>query len=387
MFKIRTYNKISVTGTSRLPAGQYEIGDKVENPDAILVRSADLHTIVANPELKAVARAGAGTNNVPVTELSKRGVVVFNAPGANANAVKELVLAGMLMAVRNLGEAMQFVRGLDAADPELEHKVEDGKKRFVGTEVVGRTLGVVGLGAIGVRVANAAKGIGMRVIGFDPHMTVEGAWQLSSDVDKAGSLGEVLAASDFISLHVPLNAATRGTINAAALANAKEGLVLLNFAREGVVDEDAVIAALDSGKLGHYVTDFPTPRTLAHPKVVSFPHLGASTAEAEENCAIMVADQLRDYLENGNVTNAVNFPSVRLSRAGAQRLTVANRNVPNMIGQLSHILGDAGVNIAQMLNSSRGELAYNILDVDQVLSPAVVAAVSKIEGILAVRVL
>lgn len=387
MFKIRTYNKISVTGTSRLPAGQYEIGDKVENPDAILVRSADLHTIVANPELKAVARAGAGTNNVPVTELSKRGVVVFNAPGANANAVKELVLAGMLMAVRNLGEAMQFVRGLDAADPELEHKVEDGKKRFVGTEVVGRTLGVVGLGAIGVRVANAAKGIGMRVIGFDPHMTVEGAWQLSSDVDKAGSLGEVLAASDFISLHVPLNAATRGTINAAALANAKEGLVLLNFAREGVVDEDAVIAALDSGKLGHYVTDFPTPRTLAHPKVVSFPHLGASTAEAEENCAIMVADQLRDYLENGNVTNSVNFPSVRLSRAGAQRLTVANRNVPNMIGQLSHILGDAGVNIAQMLNSSRGELAYNILDVDQVLSPAVVAAVSKIEGILAVRVL
>jgi D-3-phosphoglycerate dehydrogenase len=218
-------------------------------------------------------------------------------------------------------------------------------------------------------------------------MTVEGAWQLSSDVDKAGSIGEVLAKSDFISLHVPLNSATRGTINAAALSNAKDGLVLLNFAREGVVDEDAVIAALDSGKLGHYVTDFPTPRTIAHPKVVSFPHLGASTAEAEENCAIMVADQLRDYLENGNVTNAVNFPSVRLSRAGAQRLTVANRNVPNMIGQLSHILGEAGVNIEQMLNSSRGELAYNILDVDQVLAPAVVAAVSKIEGILAVRVL
>lgn len=387
MFKIRTYNKISVTGTSRLPQGEYEIGDKVEGPDAILVRSADLHTIAINPELKAVARAGAGTNNVPVTELSKHGVVVFNAPGANANAVKELVLAGMLMAVRNLGEALQFVRSLDPNDAQLEHKVEDGKKRFVGSEVVGRTLGVVGLGAIGVRVANAAKGIGMRVIGFDPHMTVEGAWQLSSDVDKAGSIGEVLAKSDFISLHVPLNSATRGTINAAALSNAKDGLVLLNFAREGVVDEDAVIAALDSGKLGHYVTDFPTPRTIAHPKVVSFPHLGASTAEAEENCAIMVADQLRDYLENGNVTNAVNFPSVRLSRAGAQRLTVANRNVPNMIGQLSHILGEAGVNIEQMLNSSRGELAYNILDVDQVLAPAVVAAVSKIEGILAVRVL
>jgi D-3-phosphoglycerate dehydrogenase len=387
MFKIRTYNKISVSGTSRLPQGRYEIGDNVEAPDAILVRSADLHKIPVNSELKAVARAGAGTNNVPVTELSKRGIVVFNAPGANANAVKELVLAGMLMAVRNLREATEFVRSLDPADPALEHKVEDGKKRFVGSEVVGRTLGVVGLGAIGVRVANAAKGIGMRVIGFDPHMTVEGAWQLSSDVDKAGSLGEILAAADFISLHVPLNAATKGTINAAALANAKDGLVLLNFAREGVVDEDAVIAALDSGKLGHYVSDFPTARTLSHPKVVSFPHLGASTNEAEENCAVMVADQLRDYLENGNVTNAVNFPSVRLPRAGAQRLTVANRNVPNMIGQLSHVLGGAGANITQMLNSSRGELAYNILDLDQPISADVVAKVEAIEGILAVRVL
>ncbi|GMU44434.1 MAG: 3-phosphoglycerate dehydrogenase [Xanthomonadales bacterium PRO6] len=387
MFKIRTYNKISVTGTSRLPQGRYEIGDKLEQPDAILVRSADLHQVEVNPELKAVARAGAGTNNVPVAELSKRGVVVFNAPGANANAVKELVLAGMLMAVRNLREATEFVRGLDPADPELEHKVEDGKKRFVGSEVVGRTLGVIGLGAIGVRVANAAKGIGMKVIGFDPHMTVEGAWQLSSEVDKAGSLGEVLAVADFITLHVPLNAATRGTINAAALAQAKDGLVVLNFAREGVVDEDAVIAALDSGKLGHYVTDFPTPRTIAHPKVVSFPHLGASTAEAEENCAVMVADQLRDYLENGNITNAVNFPSVRLPRAGAQRLTVANRNVPNMIGQLSHVLGEAGANIAQMHNASRGELAYNILDLDQPIAADVIAKVQGIEGILAVRVL
>jgi len=387
MFKIRTYNKISVTGTSRLPQGRYEIGDKLEQPDAILVRSADLHQVEVNPELKAVARAGAGTNNVPVAELSKRGVVVFNAPGANANAVKELVLAGMLMAVRNLREATEFVRGLDPADPELEHKVEDGKKRFVGSEVVGRTLGVIGLGAIGVRVANAAKGIGMKVIGFDPHMTVEGAWQLSSEVDKAGSLGEVLAVADFITLHVPLNAATRGTINAAALAQAKDGLVVLNFAREGVGDEDAVIAALDSGKLGHYVTDFPTPRTIAHPKVVSFPHLGASTAEAEENCAVMVADQLRDYLENGNITNAVNFPSVRLPRAGAQRLTVANRNVPNMIGQLSHVLGEAGANIAQMHNASRGELAYNILDLDQPIAADVIAKVQGIEGILAVRVL
>lgn len=387
MYKIRTYNKISVSGTSRLPGEMYQIGDALEAPDAILVRSADLHTIAINPELKAVARAGAGTNNVPVAELSQRGVVVFNAPGANANAVKELVLAGMLMAVRNLREATEFVRSLDPQDPKLEHLVEDGKKRFVGTEVVGRTLGVVGLGAIGVRVANAAKGIGMRVIGFDPHMTVEGAWQLSSDVDKAGSVAEVLAQSDFITLHVPLNAATRGTINAATLASARDGLVLLNFAREGVVDEEAVIAALDSGRLGHYITDFPTPAIIAHPKVVAFPHLGASTLEAEENCAVMVAEQLRDYLENGNVQNAVNFPSVRLARAGAQRLTVANRNVPNMIGQLSHVLGEAGVNIAQMLNASRGDLAYNVLDLDQPIAADVLAKVQAIEGILAVRVL
>lgn len=387
MYKIRTYNKISVSGTSRLPGELYQIGDTLEAPDAILVRSADLHKIAINPELKAVARAGAGTNNVPVAELSQRGVVVFNAPGANANAVKELVLAGMLMAVRNLREATEFVRSLDPLDPKLEHQVEDGKKRFVGTEVVGRTLGVVGLGAIGVRVANAAKGIGMRVVGFDPHMTVEGAWQLSSDVDKAGSVAEVLAQSDFITLHVPLNAATRGTINTATLASARDGLVLLNFAREGVVDEDAVIAALDSGRLGHYITDFPTPAIIAHPKVVAFPHLGASTLEAEENCAVMVAEQLRDYLENGNVQNAVNFPSVRLARAGAQRLTVANRNVPNMIGQLSHVLGEAGVNIAQMLNASRGDLAYNVLDLDQPIATDVLAQVQAIEGILAVRVL
>lgn len=387
MYSIKTYNKISASGTSRLPAERYQIGDKVDAPDAILVRSADLHSIAINPELKAVARAGAGTNNVPVAELSKRGIVVFNAPGANANAVKELVLAGMLMAVRNLREATEFVRSLDASDPELEHKVEDGKKRFVGSEVVGRTLGVVGLGAIGVRVANAAKGIGMNVIGFDPHMTVDGAWQLSSDVAKAGSLAEILAASDFVSLHLPLNAGTKGSINSTTLGGAKEGLVLLNFAREGVVDEAAVIAALDSGQLSHYVTDFPTSRTVGHAKVVSFPHLGASTNEAEENCAIMVADQLRDYLENGNVNNSVNFPSMRLARAGAQRLTVANRNVPNMIGQLSHVLGEAGANIAQMLNASRGELAYNILDLDQPIAADVVEKVKKIEGILAVRVI
>lgn len=387
MFKIQTFNKISANGLERLPKALYQVADQVEAPDAILVRSADLHKLSVNHELKAVARAGAGTNNVPVAELSKRGIVVFNAPGANANAVKELVLAGMLMSVRNLADAVAFTRGLDAADPELEHKVEDGKKKFVGTEIVGRTLGVIGLGAIGVKVANAAKGIGMRVIGFDPHMTVDGAWQLSSDVDKAGSVSEILAAADFISIHVPLNAATKHLINAQSLGAARDGAVLLNFAREGVVDEEALLAALDSGKLARYVSDFPTARLLRHPKVLSFPHLGASTLEAEENCAVMVVDQLRDYLENGNITNAVNFPSMRLSRVGAQRLCVANRNVPNMIGQLSHVLGEAKANIAQMQNASRGELAYNIVDLDQPVGPEVVESVKAIEGILAVRVI
>jgi D-3-phosphoglycerate dehydrogenase len=387
MFRIRTYNKISTAGLARLPKEHYLVGDAVDAPDAILVRSADLHHIAINPELKAVARAGAGTNNVPVAELGKKGIVVFNAPGANANAVKELVLAGMLMAVRNVHEALEFVRGLDPQDPELEQKVEDGKKRFVGTEVIGRTLGVIGLGAIGVRVANAAKGIGMKVMGFDPHMTVEGAWALSSEVKKAGSITEILTNSDFVSLHLPLNEQTRGIINAQAISSIRAGTVLLNFAREGVVDEEAVLAALDSGRLSHYVTDFPTPRTLGHAKVIAFPHLGASTAEAEENCALMVVDQLRDYLEHGNVHNSVNFPSVRLARTGVQRLTVANRNVPNMISQVSQVLGEAGANIAQMVNASRGDIAYNILDLDQPIGAEVVARVRAIEGILAVRVL
>jgi D-3-phosphoglycerate dehydrogenase len=387
MFRIRTYNKISTAGLARLPKEHYLVGDAVDAPDAILVRSADLHHIAINPELKAVARAGAGTNNVPVAELGKKGIVVFNAPGANANAVKELVLAGMLMAVRNVHEALEFVRSLDPQDPKLEQKVEDGKKRFVGTEVMGRTLGVIGLGAIGVRVANAAKGIGMKVMGFDPHMTVEGAWALSSEVKKAGSITEILTNSDFVSLHLPLNEQTRGIINAQAISSIRPGTVLLNFAREGVVDEEAVLAALDSGRLSHYVTDFPTPRTLGHAKVIAFPHLGASTAEAEENCALMVVDQLRDYLEHGNVHNSVNFPSVRLARTGVQRLTVANRNVPNMISQVSQVLGEAGANIAQMVNASRGDIAYNILDLDQPIGAEVVARVRAIEGILAVRAL
>ena len=385
MFKIKTLNNISRNGLSRLPHGTYTVGNDIAEPDAILLRSADMHGAPVPPSVKAVARAGAGTNNIPVAELSKRGIPVFNAPGANANAVKELVVAGLLMSARNLNDALSFAETLkDRGDAEQAMEAE--KKRFVGTELSGRVLGVIGLGAIGVKVANAAHALGMRVFGFDPHMTVEGAWQLSSDVVKAGSLAELYAASDYVTFHVPLNDATRGLFNDAALAVAKPGIVLLNFARDGIVDHGTLARGLESGKIGRYVTDFPKPSMIGDSRVISLPHLGASTQEAEENCALMVVDQLRDYLENGNVQNSVNFPTTRMSRTGAQRICVANRNVPNMIGQLSHALGVHGLNIAQMHNASRGEIAYNLVDVDEPVGEAVVREIAAIEGILSVRV-
>ena len=385
MFKIKTLNNISKSGLNRLPTGSYTVATDIAEPDAILVRSADMHGTPVAPSVKAVARAGAGTNNIPVAELSKRGIPVFNAPGANANAVKELVVAGLLMSARNLNDALSFAETLkDRGDAEQAMEAE--KKRFVGTELSGRVLGVVGLGAIGVKVANAAHALGMRVFGFDPHMTVEGAWQLSSDVVKAASLAELYAASDYVSFHVPLNDATRGLFNDAALAVAKPGIVLLNFARDGIVDHGTLARGLESGKIGRYVTDFPKPSMIGDSRVIALPHLGASTQEAEENCALMVVDQLRDYLENGNVQNSVNFPTTRMSRTGAQRICVANRNVPNMIGQLSHALGVHGLNIAQMHNASRGEIAYNLVDVDEPVGEAVVREIAAIEGILSVRV-
>jgi D-3-phosphoglycerate dehydrogenase len=385
MFKIRLLNNISKSGLSRLPHGVYTVGSDIAEPDAILVRSADLHALQIPASLKAVARAGAGVNNIPVAELSKRGIPVFNAPGANANAVKELVVAGMLIAARNLGEALEFAQTLKESK-DAEHAMEAEKKRFVGTELTGRVLGVIGLGAIGVKVANAARALGMRVFGFDPHMTVEGAWALSSDVVKAGSLAELFAASDYITFHVPLNEATRGLFGDAALAAVKHGVVLLNFARDGIVELGALRRGLSEGRIGRYVSDFPKPELLGDPRVIGMPHLGASTLEAEENCAVMVVDQLREYLENGNAINAVNFPNTRMSRAGTHRICVANRNVPNMIGQLSHALGAAGLNIAQMHNASRGELAYNLVDVDSAVPESVVRDIASIEGILSVRV-
>ncbi|MBS0569268.1 MAG: phosphoglycerate dehydrogenase [Proteobacteria bacterium] len=384
MFKIRTLNNISRNGLDRLPANLYSVANDIADPDAILVRSADLHGKPPATSIKAVARAGAGVNNIPVAEFSERGVPVFNAPGANANAVKELVVAGMLIAARNLDSALAFVGGLNGGD-DLHHKVEAEKKRFVGSELSGKTLGVVGLGAIGVKVANAARALGMRVLGFDPHMTVDGAWALSSEVTRAGSLNELYAASDYITFHVPLNDATRGVFGAAALEVVRPGTVVLNFAREGIVDQSVLEKGLASGRIGRYVTDFPNADLVGNARVIGLPHLGASTGEAEENCAVMVVDQLREFLENGNVHNAVNFPNTRMARAGKARLCIANRNRPNMIGQLSHVLGEAGVNIAQMHNASRGDLAYTLIDLDSDPTPGLLAAIGRIDGILSVR--
>jgi D-3-phosphoglycerate dehydrogenase / 2-oxoglutarate reductase len=384
MFKIQTLNNISKSGLDRLPKDRYDVADKFDAPDAVLLRSADMHKLEIPKSVRAVARAGAGTNNIPVPAMSERGVPVFNAPGANANAVKELVLAGLLLSARNVGEALGFVGGL-GDNPDPHHAIEAEKKRFVGIELAGRTLGVIGLGAIGVKVANAARALGMTVYGFDPHMTVDGAWQLSADVVKAGSLNELYAASDFITFHVPLNDATKGIFNVASLGVAKKGVVLLNFAREGIIDPEALKQGLADGRIGRYVTDFPQKELLGNPRVIGLPHLGASTLEAEENCAVMVADQLRDFLENGNVQNSVNFPNTRMPREGSARLCIANRNRPNMIGQLTHSLGVAGVNIAQMHNASRGDIAYTLVDTDSEVDQAILDEIAGIDGILSVR--
>lgn len=387
MFTVKTLNAISKLGLSRFPATHYAIDDAASTPDALLLRSADLHKLELPSSIRAIGRAGAGVNNIPVEAMSQRGIVVFNTPGANANAVKELVLAGMLMSVRNLAEAKQFVRTLDPKRPDLDAHVEASKKNFVGGELAGKTLGVIGLGAIGVKVANAALALGMRVLGFDPHMTVEGAWSLSSECGKAGSVTELYQNSDFVSFHVPLVPATKGLFNESSLAVIKKGATLLNFSREAIVDEAAVRTGLDSGALRRYVSDFPSHALLDHPGALSFPHLGASTLEAEENCAVMVVDQVRAFLENGNISNSVNFPSVQLARAGHARVCVINRNVPNMIGQLSHVLGASSLNIVQMQNASKGDYAYNVVDVEQSVGSEVIAQIQAIEGILAVRVL
>lgn len=386
-FKVLKLNNISVKGLDRLPRDRYEVASEIGHPDAILLRSADMHSMDIPDSVLAVARAGAGTNNIPVGQLSKRGVPVFNAPGANANAVKELTIAGIFLAARNICPAWGYVRDLQGTDEEIAVAVEKGKKKFVGHELPGMTVGIIGLGAIGVQVANAVLDLRMNVLGYDPQLTVQRAWELSSSVEKAISLDEIFRRSNFVSLHVPLVDTTRGLVNAERLALMKPDSVILNFARAGIVDEMAVIDALDSGILQEYVCDFPTCAIKDHPKVVALPHLGASTGEAEENCAVMVADTLRDFLENGNVRNSVNFPEAVLPRVGNNRIAVSNANVPNMVGQISTCLAEAGLNIEDLLNKSRGDIAYTLLDTDAAIAPEVLGSIRAIPGVLAARTL
>jgi D-3-phosphoglycerate dehydrogenase / 2-oxoglutarate reductase len=386
-YRILTLNPISPRGLARFPAERYRVGADVGQPDAILVRSADMHALTIAASVRAVGRAGTGVNNIPVARLSERGIPVFNSPGANANAVKELVLAGLLLAARNIAPAWLFARGLTGDDEAIEAAVEAGKRSFVGFELPGRTLGVVGLGAIGVEVANSALALGMKVLGYDPQITVRRAWQLSASVEQALSLEDLFARSDAVTVHVPLNEQTRGLVSAARLALMKEQGSILNFARSAIVDEAAVVAALDGGRLHAYVCDFPSRALKDHPRIVTLPHLGASTGEAEENCAVMVAEQVRDFLENGNIRNSVNYPEAVLPRVpDTTRLGVANRNVPNMVGQISTCLAAARLNIADLLNKSRGEYAYTLIDIDGELSDELLAHIRAIDGVLAARV-
>ena len=386
-FQILVLNQISANGLKRLPAERYTTGKAIAAPDAVLVRSADMHSMDIAASVQAIGRAGAGTNNIPVKAMSERGVPVFNAPGANAGAVKELVLAGMLLAARNLAPALRFVQGLDAKSPDLDKTVEDGKKNFAGFELAGHTLGIIGLGKIGCLVADAAIKLGMNVLGYDPEITVDAAWSLPAQVKRAASANEVLKNSDFVTLHVPLVAATRDLVNADNVKLMRGGAVLLNFSREGMVNDAAVLAALDAKHLAWYVCDFPGEAIHGHAKVIALPHLGASTREAEENCAIMVADQLRDFLENGNVANAVNFPNVAMARESGFRVAIANANVPNMLGQISTAMASAGLNIHNMVNKSRGDMAYTLVDVESAVSEAVLESLRGITGVLAVRYL
>ncbi len=387
-YRSLTLNNISARGLERLPRDRYEVASGLERPDAILVRSADMHGLALPDSVRAVGRAGAGVNNIPVTELSRRGIPVFNSPGANANAVKELVLASLLLAARNICQAWAFARGLSGDDQAIDEAVEQGKKSFVGFELPGRTLGVVGLGAIGVEVANSAEALGMSVLGYAPQITVQRAWQLSASVEQALSLDDLFARSDAITVHVPLNAQTRRLVNEARLRLMKKGGVLLNFSRAGIVDDAAVVAELDAGRLHGYVCDFPTNLLKDHPRVVTLPHLGASTGEAEENCAIMVADQVRDFLENGNIRNSVNYPEAVLPRVpGTTRLAIANSNIPNMVGQISTCLAGARINIADLLNKSRGEYAYTLIDLDGTVGEEPLARIRAIEGVLSARLL
>jgi D-3-phosphoglycerate dehydrogenase len=386
-YRVRVLNNISAGGLKRLPWDRFAVSADVDDPHAILVRSADLHDMRISESLLAVGRAGSGTNNIPIPSMSARGIPVFNSPGANANAVKELVVAGMLLAARNIDDALKYLDSINRDDPELEHKIETGKRAFAGYELAGHTLGIVGLGKVGCLVADAAIKLGMHVIGYDPEITVDSAWSLPATVKKANSLNEVLKHCNFLSLHVPLVDATRGMIDAGSIAQLKPGAVVLNFSRGGVVEERAILEALEAGRLAKYVCDFPNPQLAQQPGVILLPHLGASTREAEENCAVMVADQIRDYLLDGTIQNSVNFPDVILHRESRFRLAIANANVPNMVGGISHEMAMAGLNIETMTNKSRKDLAYTLVDVNSEVPDSVIKAIADIDGVLMVRYL
>ena len=383
MFSIRTYNAISPTGLARFDGSRYTVSSEGSNPAGILLRSYKLTTDELPASVAAVARAGAGTNNVPTSELTERGVVVFNTPGANANAVKELICAGLMMSSRDIFGGLKFVDGLgDQSIEDLESLLESEKKRFAGTEISGKTLGIVGLGAIGSLVANMALDLGMRVVGYDPAISVEAAWRLSSRVEKMPNLNALLKESDYITIHVPVMDATRGMINTKSISRMKTGVKFLNFARKEIVNVDDVIKALDSGKMSRYVTDFPTPELMSHPKALSMPHIGASTGEAEDNCAVMAADQLIDFLENGNIKNSVNFPDTSMARGSEFRLTFSNSNVPNVLSTVLSQISATGANVIDLVNQSRKEIAYNIMDIDQPVTDDLVSAISNLDGVI-----
>tara|TARA_Y100000389_G_C17440718_1_gene508389 strand:- start:414 stop:1589 length:1176 start_codon:yes stop_codon:yes gene_type:complete len=385
MFNVLTLNEISKQGLNKFPQGRYKIFSEINNPDAILLRSYKMHDMDIPTSVLAIGRAGAGTNNIPINKMSERGIPVFNAPGANANAVKELAIAGMLLGARNICQASDYVSSLEQSGSELNKAVEAGKKQFVGFELPGKTLGVIGLGAIGVEVANTALSLGMQVIGFDPAITVKNAWQLSSGVRQAESLDQLFQSSDFISLHIPLVESTKNLVNKDCFLAMKDGAVLLNLARGEIVENNAAIEALNKGKLHSFVTDFPTQELIKHPKVIALPHLGASTVEAEDNCAIMVAENIKDYLENGNIKNSVNFPDSKLTRLDSWRITLSNANVPNMVGQVSTCIANAGLNIEDLLNKSIGDLAYTIVDLNGMPSHELINQISSIDGVLTLR--
>lgn len=390
MYKIQTLNKISKTGLSNFPMDDYEIASEIINPDAILLRSADMHEMEIPASVKAIARAGAGVNNIPLAKMSEKGIVVFNTPGANANAVKELVIAALLFSSRPVHKAADWAKTLQGKGDEIPDLAEKGKSQFVGPEIQGKTLGVIGLGAIGAMVANTAISLGMNVIGYDPFISVDAAWSLSRAVVKAESLESLLSKSDYVTLHIPQTNETKGFINEDRINMMKKGVRLLNFARGGLVVNKDVLAAIEKGKIAQFVTDFSDEELLKNDKIICLPHLGASTPEAEENCAFMAVAQLRDFLENGNIINSVNFPKCKMDAPipeNGARLCIANKNVPNMVGQISTILADSHINIEGMVNQNRAELAYNIIDVSSVISDDIVEKLKGINGVITVRII